>query len=394
MRNSVLQPFLRFRLGHLLLLFALSSVLLGLYAPYFRRTYDKSKTRVDFNRFVRAQADLERAVQKNDLELARSALECGFTYEQLTAGRLPLLRIGVARGQIAMVELLLKVGADVHQSGRANWPVTFGPPPRVFYASGPPLFSAIGINQPAETRIEMIKLLVVHGANPRHTGEESAMDVAVRECDAEVADLLRALGVPYGPREMATFNRLVELQHAVAKAPDLIKQRFVPVWAAGEGQGPTLLGIALSQGHREMAQWLVNSGATIDTIEEMGESLLHKAARGGDPVMIDRLIKSGLDANARRYDGDTPLHWAAAKGHTEVVSQLLEAGAKINNQMLFSSGSLEHPEILAQLIAAGADPSASDSQGRTVLDVARKSGNNATVSLLEKAQQTARGKHP
>jgi hypothetical protein len=90
------------------------------------------------------------------------------------------------------------------------------------------------------------------------------MDVAVRAGDADAADLLRGYGLPYGAREMATFNRLDELKRAVEANPELIKQRYKPEYAAHPGQGPTLLGIAMSHGHREMSIFLIESGAPLD----------------------------------------------------------------------------------------------------------------------------------
>jgi hypothetical protein len=154
----------------------------------------------------------------------------------------------------------------------------------------------------------MIRLLIQRGANPRAEVRGcTAMDFVVYgDGDGEVGDLLREHGLPYGPREMAAFNRLDELKRAVGEQPDLVKKRFQTPFFVPPGQGSTLLGIALGKGYREMGKFLIEAGAPLDELEGPGMTPLHTAARGGDPDLIRLLVARGLDVNARQ---PRPLYW-------------------------------------------------------------------------------------
>ena len=54
------------------------------------------------------------------------------------------------------------------------------------------------------------------------------MDCAVATSDPELGDFLRQYGLPYGPREMAAFNRLDELKQAIQGNPGLLRERVKP----------------------------------------------------------------------------------------------------------------------------------------------------------------------
>lgn len=358
--------FFQIRLGQLLLLIVLLSVLLGLCTSYLHRTYQAFELDRTYRRHMQAQKELGQAIRDNDVNSAKRALASGYTVQQFldSSPHDPLLHICIANGQIGIVEVLLESGADVEKFGQGSLPrSTPSRRPPFFHFRGPPLFAAIGSPQPAEIRKEMIRLLVQYGADPLKKSErDNAMDVAVRAGDAEVADLLREYGLPYGLREMATFNRLDELKRAVTGNPDAVKQRYDPVYAALPGQGPTLLGIALSHGYREMAMYLIDAGAPLDSLEYLSETLLHRAARGGDPELIRLLVSRGLEVNVRSEEGDIPLCIASALGHTAAVEALLESGADVhareggNGRTALSLAAwCNHLETLKPLLAAGAD---------------------------------------
>jgi ankyrin repeat protein len=194
--------------------------------------------------------------------------------------------------------------------------------------------------------------------------------------DTQVGDLLREIGVPYGPREMAAFNRLDDLKRAVGEQPDLVKERFRSPFA---GEGPTLLGIALEKGHRDMAKFLIEAGAPLDTVVYQNMTLLHMAARGGDPELIRLLVARGLDVHARDRYQDTPLRDIAWAGKPDAIAALLEAGADVNTRgmndytPLHTAVSNNRVEIVRMLLAAGADATIPDSRDHeTALDVARR----------------------
>lgn len=90
------------------------------------------------------------------------------------------------------------------------------------------------------------------------------------------------------------------------------------------------------------------------------KSGLHTAAWDGNIEMAKQAIAKGADLNAKAamIGGGTPLHYAAYFGHDEIVELLIEAGAELN--------------IL------------DDKHGETPLDMAIRTGNDATADLLRK----------
>ena len=91
------------------------------------------------------------------------------------------------------------------------------------------------------------------------------------------------------------------------------------------------------------AEFLIENGANVNTIDKYGENLLFSARNSN---ILRLLIQRGLDINSRDSRGRTPLH--------------------------SSIGSVpDFPKILF-LIENGADPSVKDSQGRTPINYAEE----------------------
>jgi ankyrin repeat protein len=385
--------FFQFSLWHLLVLFAALSVLLGILAPRIHRVRQERQLQRQFAREFResqeALSNLHKAVPARDLALARRALEAGADPNRLFGGTRSLLHVAIANGDLAMMGLLLDFGADVEQTARLQG--------ETGVLDGPPLCAAAGCNQPTEVRLEMIRLLVEHRADPcPEIGNFNAMDIAFFQCNAAVGDLLREYGLPYGPREMAAFNRLDEIKRVVSETPGVLRERYKAVYAARPGQGITLLGVALERGYREMALFLIESGAPLDTLEYYGYTPLHMAARGGDPELIRLLVARGLDVNARDDYGDTPLRDVTWRGKPEAIAALIEAGADVNTRglnqgtPLHSAVSNHRVDIVRMVLAAGADPTIPDRFGKTALDAAREK-DPEIAKLLENA---VRAKQP
>lgn len=57
---------------------------------------------------------------------------------------------------------------------------------------------------------------------------------------------------------------------------------------------------------------------------------LFNAAKSGDTEAISRLIAAGANPNATNEEGQTPLHIAAFEGHLGAVQALIDAGADVD----------------------------------------------------------------
>jgi ankyrin repeat protein len=118
---------------------------------------------------------------------------------------------------------------------------------------------------------------------------------------------------------------------------------------------------------------LIARGAKVDAKERRGQTALMWAAAEGHTEVVELLINSGADIRAALPDsGFTPLLFAAREGQAEVIRALLKAGADVNevtepkksNPKNPSKGTSAlilavengHFELALELIKAGADP--------------------------------------
>jgi ankyrin repeat protein len=113
------------------------------------------------------------------------------------------------------------------------------------------------------------------------------------------------------------------------------------------------------------------------------------AAMNGDIEAVRALLKSGNDVNAAQGDGMTALHWAALKGDAELAQMLVYAGGNVKattrlggyNPLILAARE-GHADVIAILLASGADPKAATSTGTTALMLAAASGNARAVTML------------
>ena len=95
---------------------------------------------------------------------------------------------------------------------------------------------------------------------------------------------------------------------------------------------------AFIDGHREVAEALIENGADVDAPNMVkfpngsgfAHTTLHMLAVRGDNSGVARLIEAGADVNRRTTLGTTPLHFAAREDNSELVEILLRAGANRN----------------------------------------------------------------
>ena len=95
--------------------------------------------------------------------------------------------------------------------------------------------------------------------------------------------------------------------------------------------GVTPLSLACTNGSAAMIEKLIRAGADTNSKLPEGETALMTASRTGKLDAVQVLLKNGADVNAKEnWRGQTALMWAAAEGHVEVVQALLKAGADMH----------------------------------------------------------------
>ncbi|ETI40659.1 hypothetical protein F441_13951 [Phytophthora nicotianae CJ01A1] len=193
-------------------------------------------------------------------------------------------------------------------------------------------------------------------------------------------------------------------------------------WQCSQSYGATPLIAAISHGHQEIVQILLNADAELGVVKTPDRnSPLHEAAFAGDPnimqfVLNKVLEKSGDNAadllnlqnqvRTSAYLGDTllnfyvlrlkfgntPLHNAARTGSPGCVSNLLQAGAMPSIKNVNGSIPLHHAcysetpnlEVVRLLVEAGSDVNALDEQGYSPLIVAAKKNQTEVIEYLRK----------
>jgi ankyrin repeat protein len=277
---------------------------------------------------------LYKAVVSGDVAKAESILKDDkrALVERDSAGT-PVLTLAVQQGNPAMVELLIRSGADVDA-----W-------------NGSPLLWAA-----QNGREDMVRLLLDKGAQVNRGDSQFKTPLAyAREAGhSAVADLLVARGATMKDYASMAFFAVIEGNKAQMEA---MRAEGVNVSALAP-HGYPLLCIAAQGGHVDMAEFLMAQGADVNARHpQLGCTPLHMAAEEGKADMARFLLSKGAKTNTTDITGATPLHKAAGSGHADVVQVL---------------------------IAGGADVKAVDREGRTPLAVAVERKNNEVVELLRK----------
>lgn len=86
----------------------------------------------------------------------------------------------------------------------------------------------------------------------------------------------------------------------------------------------TPIQLAVSAGHANIVQLLLQHNANPNTRENNGLTPLHTAAKNGDTQIIRSLLFNGADMSIRSHQGKIPLELAIEAGHTEATALFKE----------------------------------------------------------------------
>lgn len=153
----------------------------------------------------------------------------------------------------------------------------------------------------------------------------------------------------------------------------------------------TLLHWAAINNRREIIQYLLTKGATVDAVGgELQSTPLHWATRQGHLEATVLLVRAGADPSLRDAEGCACLHLAAQFGHTAVVAYLVARGVAPDaadaagmTPLMWACWKVSAVDPARLLLTLGASPRPADrSHGNTALHWAILARNTTAISTL------------
>jgi len=230
------------------------------------------------------------AAREGDLESAKLLLEAGADLNQTTEyGWTPLLTATNNRHYI-LAAYFIEHGADVNKVNKGNWTALYLATDNRNIEGGD-----FPVPKPDMDHLELIKLLLNHGANPNLRVKDNTLT-----------------------RTIFTMQWFLE-----AGATPFIR--------AAQSSDLELLKLLLSHGADPMIKTEHNDTA-LTAAAGVGwvDGVTYEHSPKANVETVKFLLDLGLDPNAANGDGRTPLMVAAAKGRTEVIQVLVDHGAKLD----------------------------------------------------------------
>jgi len=278
------------------------------------------KQKVDVNE---AQPDgntaLHWAAYRDDVDIARMLIQAGANANVKTRLRdVTPLQLAATNGNAAMIELLLKAGADV------NVPNGNGTTPLMFAA--------------ASGKTDAIRILVDHGANVNardsNHGQTALMFAAALNRGAAIR-LLASRGA-----DVKLMSEVAEVKPSKSDEP-----ANVPADARQHNGNP----------------FTSAQNASDKPADKPGDTATDKPAPTPPKPVQGATFGRGRDV--AQIGGHTALHFAARDGQLEAVQALVEAGADVNQPSattamtpLIQAIITGHYDIAKYLLDHGADP--------------------------------------
>jgi ankyrin repeat protein len=313
----------------------------------------------------------------------RSACDAG------GSGKPPLFH-AIETENVAMIELLLQHGADIHQ--KHPW--------------GQPYFANVIAGKAAP---KMIGWLLAHGADAgvKDTWDRTAVVLAVRkrkdheDCE-EVVDILLKHGA--NPNSTDTDGTPLIYMCATRKHDKLV-HRLLSAGAdpsARDISGTPLLVTALKNNDQPLVRALLERGAdpnapdiygTAPVIIALCDSKLPAADR---ETLAEMLLQHGAHGNKKDFYDITALEHvlegpASGSSKLKISKLLLNQGANPNQRLtkvadeptlLIYAADRGHADLAEMALKHGADPNLADKRGRTPLLSAVLRGDEQLVALL------------
>ena len=172
--------------------------------------------------------------------------------------------------------------------------------------------------------VALVESLIEADRNVLQSTDEngvSAILLALYHGKRDVARLLIDRGAELSFHDACAAGETERARQILRRDPALLNSR------SADGYPP--LGLAIFFGNRELAKFLIESGADVNAAADNAQRVapVHAAAAVRDHEILAMLLDRGADPNARQQMDFTALHTAASRGDVEMAILLLERGA-------------------------------------------------------------------
>ncbi len=332
------------------------------------------------------------AVEHNDISEIKSFLAQGIDVKRKNEDGWAALHVAAHHGHKAVVELLIKFGADVNQKIQSYWALhrTHWTPVEMAIEKG---------------HIEIVKMLLSAGADMQSMQSASCgpLQLAVTHNYIEIVKLLLAHDVDVNvPNKDGSTAIHIAAENGFAEIVQLLLDAGAHVQTKNNS-GKTALDYASKNNHQKIIALLIDHGADE---EELKQDEWFKAISNNDILQVKKLLAQGISIDIQVKDGwnFTALHIASDYGYTELVALLLANNANPNRYSTVAAmigGEVplhralrrEHKEIVKLLLEHGADVNIKDAHGYTALHLAVYSGNIEIIQLLLACGADIHAKH-
>jgi ankyrin repeat protein len=274
----------------------------------------------------------------------------------------------------AIVELLLRLGADVNTSLGTGMPYDT------------PLHNAVSYGNK-----NFVKLLLDKGANAEKASYGNGTLVKLL---LDKSANLESASKMYGKRKLAKLllhkcAKMKKASYGKKRLAKLLLNKGTKIEKASYGN-KKLVESLLDEGakikktsyrYQQFVKLLLDKGAHIEKASDFdGEKPLHVAIKNKNPAIIGLLLEKGANIEASNRLGETPLHWAAWHANVAAINYLLDKGANIEARNISGQTPLffavssdhypymcDHKTASSLLLMKGANVEAVDSKGRTPL---------------------------
>ncbi|KAI1904704.1 hypothetical protein AGOR_G00008450, partial [Albula goreensis] len=289
----------------------------------------------------------------------------------------PPLLIAAGGGNIQIIEVLTRKGAEIHAQDKSGANA-------ICYAA-------------RNGHVETLKFL--HGKNcpldSQDKSGETALHVAARYGNVDVVQYLCSIHANPNlldreqetPLHCASWHGYAAVARALCEAGcDVNAQNR-------EGENPLLT--ASARGFRDIVECLLEHGADLSLTDKDGHTALHLAVRRCQVAVVKCLLSHHCCVDCQDRHGNTPLHIACKDGNLPIVSALCSAKAELDIPNKYGRTPLHLAagngvlEVVRCLCIAGVNTEAITSDGNSAEDLARMAQHEHIAALLGKLRKDA-----